>query len=676
MAAIEVLVHQGNIPRLTVRYSAMWTVIALSVSACATGRALEVRHFEQCKPQTVDREHPFYPADAIYVDTSPIAWETAAPGEMGLDAARLEAAADEAGLSDNLASMLVIRHGKLVFERYFNGSDGSQANNVHSLSKSILSVVTGIAISEGLLDLDASIADILPPDLVGANGDLTVRNLLTMSGGLELKEDEGEYDWEYTEEEGEPSIVRAVLERPRIAAPGEEFAYSTGLTQVLSAVITESAGGSSCDFAYDRLFAPLGIDVDYWHVHPDGYHAGGDSMFLTPREVARFGQLVLQGGAWEGEQLVPAEWLAESLEAVWDLECRPWGSGYGYLWWLEEVGGNQVWTASGYGGQDLHIVPDLDLVLVLTHDLAAEEAAADLEVVPSLAMLHDYIFPAVTDVLHQDRTSACDPQGGDIVGIRPDGSGRTVILDATSSIAPWSWSPDGTRIALHTNRDLNDEIYTMAADGSDLQRLTREFAPDTMPAWSPDGTAIVFARGYPANSDLYRMDADGSSTIRLTDFEGYEHSPTWSTDGRSIAFVWGEGSPRVFGESGALWMIGADGSDPRLLLDRPVAAPSWAPGGRWIAFESRSLEAPRISLFDIDDGTVTDLGPGSLPRWSPDGARLAFVSDQGGNLDLFVMDADGANVHQLTKGPERDTLPSWSPDGETIFYVSFDVESE
>jgi CubicO group peptidase (beta-lactamase class C family)/GNAT superfamily N-acetyltransferase len=357
MATIEVLVHQGNIPRLTVRYSAVWTVIALSVSACATGRALEVRHFEQCKPPAVDREHPFYPADAIYVDASPIAWETAAPGEMGLDAARLEAAADEAGLSDNLASMLVIRHGKLVFERYFNGSDVSQANNVHSLSKSILSVVTGIAISEGLLELDASIADILPPDLVGANGDLTVRNLLAMSGGLELKEDEGEYDWEYTEEEGEPSIVRAVLERPRIAAPGEEFAYSTGLSQVLSAVITESAGGSSCDFAYDRLFAPLGIDVDYWHVHPDGYHAGGDSMFLTPREVARFGQLVLQGGAWEGEQLVPAEWLAESLEVVWDLECRPWGSGYGYLWWLEEVGGNQVWTASGYGGQDLHIVP-------------------------------------------------------------------------------------------------------------------------------------------------------------------------------------------------------------------------------------------------------------------------------------------------------------------------------
>jgi TolB protein len=122
-------------------------------------------------------------------------------------------------------------------------------------------------------------------------------------------------------------------------------------------------------------------------------------------------------------------------------------------------------------------------------------------------------------------------------------------------------------------------------------------------------------------------------------------------------------------------MIGADGSDPRLLLDQPVGPPSWSPGGRWIAFESRSLQAPRISLFDIDDGTVTDLGPGSLPRWSPDGARLAFVSDRGGNLDVFVMDADGANVHQLTTGPERDTLPSWSPDGETILYASFDVTS-
>ena len=655
------------------RLAAVWTVIALSVSACAPGLPPQAPPPEWCEPRVADPEHPFYAESVTYVDPSPIAWETAAPGEVGLDAARLEGAAAEASLSGTIASLLVIRHGKLVFERYFNGSDVSHANNVHSLSKSILSAVTGIAISEGLIELDMPIAAVLPADLIGTNGELTVRNLLTMSAGLELREHEFDYEWEYSEGEGEPSFIRAVLERPRITYPGEEFAYSTGLTQVLAAVIAESAEESLCDYASKRLFAPMGIDVDHWLVDPNGYYAGGHSMFLTAREVARFGQLVLRRGVWEGRLLVPAEWLAESLDVVWDLGCRPERVRYGYLWWLYELDGYQVWTAGGYGGQELHIVPDLDLVLVLTHSTQRDEA--DLEVVPSLDLLQRYVIPAVTDAPHQNETSECSRRAH-IVEVSPDGSGRSVILDATSGMAPWSWSPDGTRIALHSNRDLNDEIYTMAADGSDFRRLTREFAPDTMPAWSPDGTTIAFARGDPARSDLYRMDADGSDTVRLTDLEGYEHSPTWSPEGKSIAFVWGGSETSVFGASGALWVIGADGSDPRLLLDQPVGAPSWSPSGRSIPFESRDEGMSRIKVLDLENGMVTDLGPGSLPRWSPDDARLVFVSDRSGNLDLFVMDADGSNVQQLTTGPERDTLPSWSPDGETILYVSFEVGSE
>ncbi len=655
--------------RLRQVLAVVWAMVALPVSACTQGRPPQLPPPDRCAPQLSGDQHLFFAENITYVDPSPLAWQTSEPGEVDLDAARLQTAAVEAGLSETVASLLVIRHGKLVFERYFNGSDASHANNVHSLSKSILSVLSGIAISEGLIELDMPIADILPLDLIGANGDLTVRHLLTMSSGLDI-EFERENDSIAIWESEKRSFVRAALESRRMAAPGDVFEYLNTLTQVLSAVIAEASGGSTCDFAYERLFAPLDIDVDHWHVDPDGYHAGGHSMFLTPREIARFGQLVLQGGVWESKQVVPAAWLAESLAETWDLGCRPERVSYGYLWWLYELDGHQVWTASGSGGQELHIVPDLDLVLVLTH--ATDRDPADFEVVPSLDLLRRFVFPAVAGAAHQDGMSECSQQGH-IVQIRPDGSGRTVILDATTSIAPWSWSPDGARIAVHTNRELNDEVYTMAADGSDFRRLTRDFAPDTMPAWSPDGTAIVFARGAPANSDLYRMDADGSNATQLTDLEGYEHSPTWSPDGESIAFVRGEGNPRVFGESGALWVMGADGSDPRLLLDQPIGAPSWSPDERWIAFESRDEDMTRIRVFDLDNGLVIDLGPGTLPRWSPDGAKLVFASSRTGNLDLFIMDADGANVTQLTTGSEIDTLPSWSPDGKTILYVSFDA---
>ena len=265
-----------------------------------------------------------------------------------------------------------MRHGKLVFERYFNGSDAGEANTIASASKSILSVATGIAIDEGLLELDTRIDEFLPPDLVGAHGDLTVEHLLTMSGGLAMSEDP-EYvaDVGPSDLPGEPSFVRAVLKRDSVAPAGSKFAYSTGLTQVLAAVLTEATGQSLCAYIADRLLGPLGIDVEQWWVEPDGYFAGGHSVFITPREMARFGQLVLQHGQWDGKQLVPAAWLDRSLAERWDLGCRGVlgaHQGYGFLWWLYDVDGYEVWNASGYGGQELWIAPDLDLLIVLTHD--------------------------------------------------------------------------------------------------------------------------------------------------------------------------------------------------------------------------------------------------------------------------------------------------------------------
>lgn len=587
---------------------------------------------------------------------------------MGLDEARLEAAAANVALAPDIASLLVIRDGRLAFERYFNGRDAMSADNVHSLSKSILSLITGIAITDGQVDLDSTIDEFLPEHLVGELGGLTVRDLLTMAGGI-ASDDERPYEWEPGVEPGEPSFLEAVFDRPTVAPAGQEFAYNTGLTQVLAAVLTEATGDSLCAYAAQHLFAPLGIDVEHWGMDLDGYFAGGHSLFLTPREVARIGQLILQDGAWDGESVVPPAWLDESLTEVWDLGCPnlwPSREGYGYLWWLDDVAGRRVWRASGAHGQELLVVPDLDLVVVLTHDSAGDDPGG---VVSPLALLAQYVLPAVTDAPTEPAPSSCPSPAFDANTVAPDGADRQAVDDWPAGALATAWSPDGQRLVGVLDRDLNREIYTFAPDGSSPERLTQDFAHDLMPTWSPDGTRIAFSRGEPADGDLYSVGAHGGGLRQLTRLAGFEQSPTWSPDGEQIAFVRGHGAVRGWAADGALWVMGADGSRPRQLADQAVAYPAWSPSGNQIALELRGEET-HIGLFSLDDLTMTDLGPGAVPNWSPDGRQLAFVAARAGDWDVYVMGADGTDRVAVTHDAAFDTFPLWSPDGNRLLFHS------
>jgi CubicO group peptidase (beta-lactamase class C family) len=617
----------------------------------------------ECDSFHPDPSGGFYaPTNVSYRDAEQPEWPIGTPADVGLDEMALAAAADNAALSPVVQSLLVARHGKLVFERYFNGSDAGEANGVASVSKSILSLVVGIAIDDGLLELDTRIDEYLSADLVGDHGALTVEHLLTMSGGLLLRDPEYEYD------EG-GSFLGAVLARPRVAPAGSEFAYSSGLTQVLAAVVTQAAGTSLCEYASTRLLGPLGIDVENWWVDPDGYDAGGHSVHITPREIARIGQFVLERGTWNDRQLVPEEWLDLTLAERWDLGCRVLGSvhfGYGYLWWRLDVDGHLVWQASGYGGQQLWIVPDMDLVLVVTHDAASVGDPARQEV-SDFALARAALLSAAP----AEHLPSCS--GSSLAGttIHPDGTGRAPVPDWPVNGLPLSWSTDGSRIALGLDgRDLNAEIYTAKPDGTDLLRLTRDLAFDNLPAWSPDGRRIAFNRGDSASSDLYLVDADGSGLSQLTDFDGFECAPTWSADGR-IAFVWGHADPRSTCDGAPLWVMSADGSDPTMLVDRAVGYPSWAPDGRSIALELRD-DPVRIGVLDVETGVMAELRAGFAPKWSPNGSRIVFGGDGNGSTDIFTMDPDGTNVVQLTDDGAFDTFPIWSPDGRTILFLSSD----
>jgi CubicO group peptidase (beta-lactamase class C family) len=567
-------------------------------------------------------------------------------------------------MSSVVASLLVVRHGTLIFERYFNGFDAADAKHVHSLGKSITSLVTGIAIDEGLLELDTRIDEILASDQVGENGELTVRDLLTMSAGLEVPDPEWAYEPEPTDPE--PSLIRMVLASKRISDPGTEFVYSTGLTEVLAAVLAEATGMSFCEYAADRLLGPLGIDVEGWHVQPDGYFAAGPT-FITPREIARVGQLVLDGGIFEEHRLVSQTWVDASLTQRWELGCLrypPLTERYGYLWWGYRIGGYDTWIASGSGAQDLAVVPALDLVAVITHDTIQTEGRR----VPMPALLYELLLGAAEGAPQPQEDAVCAPRPDTMATIAADGSGARSIVPGWPAGTWGPLSPDGGKLAFSTIYLGFWDLYMIGVDGIGETRVTHDEATDAMPAWSRDGELLAFTRGEPSQGDLHLIAPDGSGLRRLTELDGYEQAPTWSPDGKRIAFIWGHQEVSGWGQPGELWVIDRDGSNLRQLRQQDTTNPEWSPDGRHILFDSITA-AGHVGVLDLSTGTETDLGEGFLPAWSPDGTRIVFgVLDGESGSDLYTMAADGSDRMRLTSDPDFDTAPQWSPDGSTIVY--------
>ena len=331
----------------------------------------------------------FYEDNPTYEDGDTVRWAEASPSEAGLDPALLDEAAEYLMRRPYVDSFLVVRGGALVYERYFQGTQPWHSQNVHSSSKSLLGAVTGVAVAEGVIDdIDDAVADYLPalfeevddPD----KHDITVRHLLTMSAGFEWTEDVDEY---WLEEN--PDWLRAILRLPMEAAPGEVFNYSSAQTHLLAAVIAEASGMSYCDYLHARLLEPMGVQAEHMGRDPQGYFSGGYNLYLTPRELATFGKLTLARGEWEGEQLVPADWMDAAVTGHMDAGG---GYEYGYLFWLLRLTAVEVDIAWGYGGQLVYTFPEHDLAVIITtntHDYEPDFHGTDV--------LMRYVLPAILD---------------------------------------------------------------------------------------------------------------------------------------------------------------------------------------------------------------------------------------------------------------------------------------
>jgi len=339
-------------------------------------------------------------------------WPRAEPAAVGLDSAALGAldadiAAGKYGLVD---TMLVIHCGKQAYERayahdyekiygdlaktagplnhdvngpynYFSAEfhpyfQHGDLHTMQSVSKTVTSVTIGIAMlrKEFPTELDAPILKYFDAYHVANVDDrkrrITLRHLLTMSAGLEWNEDlpyndpknsadvmESKHDW-----------VQYVIDQPMAAEPGTVFAYSSGVTQLLSHIFKEVTGENVDEYAAEYLFKPLGMRY-HWKHSPTGLPDTEGGLYLSSPDLAKIGFLFLKNGMWEGKQIVSPEWVKASVTPRMTVrdEGRSWK--YGFQWWLQLYGKSPdryAWAARGFGGQGLRVVPELDLITVFT----------------------------------------------------------------------------------------------------------------------------------------------------------------------------------------------------------------------------------------------------------------------------------------------------------------------
>lgn len=294
--------------------------------------------------------------------TAPI--EQEAPPTVGLDSALLSRATARAAELPRLYSLLVWRQGEVHSELYFNGHGPETHANIKSASKNIIATLVGIAIEEGHLEgLDQPISSIFPeyidPETDTAKGRITLGNLLSMQAGLESTSGGNYGQWVTS-----GNWVRDALRRPMVAEPGGRMQYSTGTSHLLSAIITRATGQSTYAYAREKLTNPLGIELRRWTRDPQGIYFGGNEMRMTPRQLLRFGQLFLAGGEWDGQRIISEGWIRQSW--IPRTQSRYNANRYGYGWWIKETDGHPVYFAWGFGGQFLFLVPDLEMIVVMT----------------------------------------------------------------------------------------------------------------------------------------------------------------------------------------------------------------------------------------------------------------------------------------------------------------------
>jgi len=283
-------------------------------------------------------------------------------------AALLGLTADIGLRKEEVHGVLILHEGKVLYEAYPYPRRAGLRHRILSCTKSVLSLLVGIAAADGEFPPpETPVSELFPEesrDWSGAKRNLSVRHLLTMTTGLQWSET-GSYSGpedSYTAMWRSPDPVQYVLQRPLTGVPGEAFQYNSGASHLLSAILQDAVGRPAAEFARDRLFDPLGIQDWKWKSDRQGRTAGSDGLVLSAADLASIGTLLLPGGADGYSPPIPLDWIRESTKKQVDTPTGLAGRyGYGYQWWINPFGG---YSARGFGGQYLFVVPEEKLVAV------------------------------------------------------------------------------------------------------------------------------------------------------------------------------------------------------------------------------------------------------------------------------------------------------------------------
>jgi CubicO group peptidase (beta-lactamase class C family) len=333
---------------------------------------------------------PFAPAveqPSYWPDTE---WRTSTPEEQGIDSTSILSMLHEIRQKDlNIHSVLVIRHGYVVTEVYFPPYTREIKHPLHSITKSVTSAMTGMAIRDGYIkSIQQNVLDFFPEMAKGTKDkylkDITLEHLLTMSAGFNT----GTLP-DFAGKDASFDAVEHILTYNSVLyRPGETFFYDSGLPQVLSTVIQKTSGLTLEEYAQHNLFSPLGITDYSWQSDPQGTTFGNNGLSLRPHDTAKLGYLYLHNGQWNGKQIVPAEWVQTSTTKHMEtqgLMNAAEDDGYGYYWWIDSFGG---YSAHGFGGQYVFVLPKLDMVVVFTGGIADPDFPAPHQLVKT------YLLPA------------------------------------------------------------------------------------------------------------------------------------------------------------------------------------------------------------------------------------------------------------------------------------------